>query len=179
MLRYFIIFVFLAASFALFVSFIDPLYKDVKMIQANIVQLNDAINNSRQIQEIRDVLIKRFDSISSKDLDKIKKVLPDHVDNIRLILEVDRIASEHGLVMRGVRVLAGEIDPRKTLGPDEGLYGTTGLDVTVAGSYGSFVDFLEDLERGLRIVDIRTISFSAAPLDFNQYTVGLKTYWLK
>ena len=179
MLRYFVILIFLAASVTLFFTFIDPLYKEVKITQGQIVQLDEALSDSRKIQDIRDSLLARSNSIALDDLEKIKKVLPDHVDNIRLILEINRIAGERNLVIQSVRVGSAPVLKQSALGPDERLYGTSGLDVTVAGSYRSFINFLTDLERGLRIVDVKSVSFSGTPADFSQYTISLTTYWLR
>ena len=178
MLRYIFIIIFGGASVLVFIFAINPLYKDVQAVRKQTAELNQALNDSRSIESLRRTLIERSNTISALDAERIKKVLPDHVDNVRLILEINRIARDHGLSIQDVRV-AGEGARSGSLGPDLSIYGTTGLDVTIAGSYRSFIDFLIDLERGLRIVDIRSLSFTGTPTDFNRYSLGLTTYWLR
>lgn len=178
MSRYIFTIIFGAASVLVFIFVINPLYKDVQVVRKQTAELDQALNDSRSIESLRRTLIERSNTISALDAERLKKVLPDHVDNVRLILEINRIARDHGLSIQDVRV-RGEDARAGSLGPDESLYGTTGLDVTIAGSYRSFVDFLTDLERGLRIVDIRSLTFTGTPTDFNRYSLGLTTYWLR
>lgn len=178
MFRYFIIFVILAVSALLFFTFTDPLYKNVKIIKNQVSQLNEALNDSKKIQEIRGALLDRFNALSSDDLQRIQKALPDHIDNVRLILEINRIASEQGLILKDVRV-SEEEQKEGVFGPDERKFGTTGLDINIIGSYSAFVNFVINLEKSLRILEITSLSFTSTSQGINTYSINLETYWLK
>ena len=178
-MKYLIIIILLIASIALFSMVVNPLYQEVKGIRAQVGQLNEALNDSKRIQDIRGSLLERFNAITDADLARIRKVLPDNVDNVRLVLEISRVASEHGLILRDVRAAEEPKTKTGTIGPDESPYGTIGLGITVAGPYRSFVGFLEDIEKALRLVTVTSLSFNATAEDFNQYTMTLETYWLK
>ena len=54
-----------------------------------------------------------------------------------------------------------------------------GLSFSVAGTYTNLRAFLADLERSLRIVDVRALSFTAGDKDSNEYSIELDTYWFK
>ena len=178
-MKYLLIIILIIASVALFVMMINPLYQEVKGIRTQVGQLNAALNDSKQIQDVRGSLLERFNSIPDADLTRIRKVLPDNVDNVRLVLEISRVASEHGLILRDVRAAEAPKTKAGTIGPSESPYGTIGLGVTVAGPYRSFVGFLEDIEKALRLVTVTSLSFNATAEDFNQYAMTLETYWLK
>ena len=54
---------------------------------------NEALNNSKALEDKRDTLTAKYNTIDPNDLIKLQKLLPDNVDNIRLILEIGQIAS--------------------------------------------------------------------------------------
>ena len=169
----------LLVSIGVFFAFIDPLYKDVQVTRVEIRELDEALNNSKQIQAARDQLLGRFNAIPAQDLERIKKMLPDHVDNVKLILEIDRVASQYGMTIKNISVIELGRGRGETLGRSEGPLGTIGLNLAITGSYRSFLNFVSDLEKSLRIVDIVSLAFSATAGDFNQYDLGIQTYWLK
>lgn len=164
---------------ALFVTAIDPLYKEVGSVRIEVGNLNEALANSKQIVDVRDALLERFNAVSPELRDRIKKMIPDNVDNVRLILELDGIASRYGVAIKDIALTDDVRRQAGALGPDENIYGTIGLRVTVTGTYESFLKFLRDVEESLRIVDISALSFRSTGRDFNQYDLDIKTYWLR
>jgi len=72
---------------------------------------------------------------------------------------------------------------------DARKYNAFPLGFTTEGDYDSFLLFLKDLEYNLRLIDVKSISFSVPQdtgkpidgLDSNvyRYTVKVETYWLK
>ena len=180
MTRYLFPLILLAVSIGIFAVFINPFYKqEIQPTRVQIAQLDEALNNAKRIQAERDALLEKFRTISDEDLERIKRLLPDNVDSVRLILEIDRIASQYGVIIKGIRVSDTSDEGRGGLGPREKPYGTIGLNLAFIGSYDSFRNLVFDLERSLRIVDITTLSFTATEQDLNQYSVGIQTYWLK
>ena len=52
--------------------------------------------------------------------------------------------------------------------------------MTVTASYDNFIAFLKDLEKSLRLVDVVSLTFTAPESSPTyDFTIGLKTYWLK
>ena len=178
MRKYLLSLILLLVSIGVFFAFIDPFYKEIEVIRLEIKGLDEALNNSKQIQETRDQLLGRFNAIPRQDLERIKKMLPDHVDNVKLILEIDRIASQYGMTIKNISVIE-KGGGRETLGRPEEPLGTIGLDLIITGSYRLFLNFVSDLEKSLRIVDIVSLAFTATTEDFNQYDLGIQTYWLR
>jgi hypothetical protein len=48
-------------------------------------------------------LTQKYSTIDPVNLDKLTKLLPDNVDNIRLILEIEKIASPYGMILKDVK----------------------------------------------------------------------------
>lgn len=177
-----------------FVSLVGPLYQDINDLRVTVSSYNQALDNSKSLENERDKLTKKFNSINLEDLDRVKKLLPDNVDNIRLILEIEKIASPYGMVLRDVRYNVEKEEDKKTTNVQGGAvakpgnkdYGVWNLEFSTEGSYTNFLNFTRDLESNLRIVDIASIQFASnAPQikgstnESYKYAFKIKTYWMK
>ena len=135
---------------------------------------------------------------------KLQKLLPNNVDNIRLILEIEQIALPYGMVLKDIKYSATDTTKSATNGevaivqgggavqspPKD--YGVWDLEFSTVGTYDNFLNFTRDLESNLRIVDISSIQFSSETasessstpnssplLESYKYDFKIKTYWLK
>ena len=177
-MQYITIILLLGVSVAVFLGFIDPLYKDVQHVKVQSAQLNDALNNTKQIQSIRDSLLEQFNAIEPHDIEKIEKLLPNNVDNVRLILEIDDVASRHGMFVNDIGISESQGNS-SSFGPRDAAHGSLDLAFTISGTYESFRGFIVDLEKSLRLVDIVNTSFTKTEESFDEYSVVVRTYWLK
>jgi Tfp pilus assembly protein PilO len=171
---------FLAISLTLFFGFIDPSYTRVKELRSEESQYDIALDRSKELQQIRDQLLSKYNTVSPTSLERIEKLVPDHIDNVRLILDLDEIASKYGMRVRDVQIEADNgRQVQGQIGPNEGLYESVVLSFSVAGTYDTFRSFLTDIERSLRVVDVVGLSFRANETGIYDYTIHIKTYWLK
>lgn len=198
MFRTIIPIIILTTTIAGFFLFVNPLYKEISILKKEISAYDEALNNSKKLESERDKLIKKRNSLTLENVDRLNKLLPDGVDNIRLILEIEKIASPYGMVLKDVRYEA--LNKAKTdtananteasqqainTGSNKN-YGSWDLEFSTEGSYDDFLSFLKDLENNLRIVDVSSIKFSSTTggniklaNDTYKYTFKIKTYWLK
>jgi Tfp pilus assembly protein PilO len=186
----------IAVSIAGFVMFVNPMYKELQALKAEAASYDQALTNSKALENERDKLTKKYNAISSDNLDRLHKLLPDSVDNIRLILEIEKVAAPYGMILKDVKY-----DSAKPVADKNGAvaggdltntgsknYGSWDLEFGTEGTYGNFLNFIRDLENNLRIIDISTIQFTAdSPLGSNKsplsqtykYSFRIKTYWMK
>ena len=181
-----------------FFLFTNPLYGDITKLRDQSVSFNEALDNSKSLEAERDKLTEKYNSIDPNNLAKLQKLLPDSVDNIRLILEVEGVASPYGMVLKDVKYDTTTPTATTTTGSAAAKtnstdYGTWNLEFSTKGTYSNFLNFLEDLEKNLRIVDISSIDFSSdngalnaasstsssTSSDTYTYSFKIKTYWLK
>ena len=179
MMKQFAPVILIIVSIAVFFGLISPLYDGVKERRAQIKLLSEALSNSRKVQTVRDQLLERYNRISTADLERLKKIVPDHVDNVRLLIEVDRIATRNGVVVQHVATRDGSRSERATLGPDESPIGTIRMNFSLAGGFQNIIAFLSELEQSLRVVDITAFSFTRGKGDVYEYDMEIQTYWLK
>lgn len=194
MLRLIAPFILIGGAIVGFFALVSPVYDEITTLKAQIGAYNQALDNSKALENERDKLAKKYNSIDPANLDKLEKLLPDSVDNIRLILEIEKIASPYGMVLKEVKYDTVTKDPTKSTAVAAGDqnvnlnskdYGLWNLAFSTEGTYENFLNFIRDLESNLRIVDIASIQFSSVDnalvgkSDTYKYSFKIKTYWLK
>ncbi|MCM2339081.1 MAG: hypothetical protein NDI62_01345 [Burkholderiales bacterium] len=171
-----------------------PTYENITSAREQIASYDEALANSKALEAERDKLTQKSNSFKEEELARLHKLLPDNVDNIRLILEIEKIAAPYGMVLKDVKYDTTKKDSTETnqiynqenptLNKD---YGIWDLEFSTQATYNNFVSFIKDLENNLRIVDISSVQFAASgntglnpalPEAF-KYTFRIKTYWLK
>ena len=115
-------------------------------------------------------------------MQKLGRILPDNVDNIRLIIDINGIAARHLLSINNIDMgaVSDSATSRNALavGSSGSAIGSVELGFTITASYDDFLAFIQDLEHSLRVVDIETISFSASDEAIDDFQVNIRTYWL-
>jgi len=166
-MRFLIPIILLIISGIIFFGFIDATYKDIKVMKEEESLFSEALDNSKELQAIRDDLLATYNSFSSEDLARLEKMLPNNVDNVRLIRDIDGIAAKYGMSLRNVSLNIGDVGSGDTIGGEgENVHGSVTLDFSVAAPYRVFLSFLKDLEKSLRLVDVVHVGFSSAEKDF-------------
>ena len=194
MIRFLMAFILMGLGIATFFMFTNPLYTEIQEKRLEMASYNEALDNSKALENERDNLTKKYNTISQENLSRIEKFLPENIDNIRLILEIEKIASPYGMALKDVKydtVLKDSAQTGTIQGGGLGKqvsnkdYGTWNLEFSTTGSYNNFLNFTRDLENNLRIVDISSISFSSSgetklgSQEVYKYNFKIKTYWLK
>jgi hypothetical protein len=182
MMRLFIPFILVVAGITLFVMYTNPAYQGVKGLQAQAASYDEALKSAQKLRETRDSLLAKQNSFPQEDLTRLQRILPDNVDNIRFIIDINNIAARHSLALGNVNlgeggaIEAGQAADAATGDPVGSV--NVGFSVTTA-NYDNFLAFLQDLEHSLRLVDVKTLSFTAAEANAPvTYTLLVSTYWL-
>ena len=191
MTRYIISLVLILAAGAIFFMYTRPTYDSVQVQALQIAQYDSALDKAAQLQAVKQNLLTKYNNFSPADLDRLKKLLPDHVDNVALILDLDNLASHYGLGLSNVDVSTpASATASKTavgaLGAAGLKHDSLNIKFSTHGTYTQFSEFLRDLETSLRVVDLVSLSISGASTQgegtqepIYQYSVSLRTYWLK
>ena len=80
----------LAVAGGIFFLYTQPAYDNVQVLKGRIAQYDQALDKAAELQQLKQSLLSRFNAFRPEDLDRLQKLLPDHVDNVRLILDLDR-----------------------------------------------------------------------------------------
>lgn len=187
-MRYIFLLIVIGVSIGVFTMFVWPRYQDVQATRAAIANSDSSLSVAAKLKASREALIAKYNSIPKSDLDNLKSLLPDTVNNIRLIIQINALATKNGLsVLRNVDYQATQ--DKTTAGQPANTeasrrpYGEFVVSFETTGQYKNFLAFLSDLEANLRMIDVTGIDFSLSGVDSgatsNSYKVTLKTYWLK
>ena len=184
-------------SVIVFFTVTNPLRSSVSELRTQVATYNVALDNSTELQKTRDGLARAYSSIKEEDRDRLEHFLPNTVNNIKFILEVERIASLHSMSIKNIKFQTERPQDTKTLAngkqvtvtasdPQSNMpYGVFPIEFSTEGNYDTFVSFLKDLEHNLRLIDIKSIGFSVPQpgggIDpsIYTYTIKVETYWLK
>ena len=171
--------IFIILSISIFVFFTNPRYQAMQILVAEQRQLVEANDKARALRAERDRLTTDRKKIRVDDENRLLKMLPNSVENVGLVIDIDNIAKLYGMTIRNTKV--SEIGSRANAasGPDSKKYGSIALSFTVTSDYNTFISFLRDLESSLRLVDVTALSFSTARDGRYDFNITLQTYWLK
>lgn len=165
-----------------------PMYDEALVMKEEADAYATALDNSANLQKERDRLTTKYNSFAAADLERLETMLPNSVDNIQLILEIQEEASKRGIIVKNVEfepeqfleeepVPAGEgatpaptdtaagssrtTNSRRAVSAEDAAdFEEFELEFSVEGSYDNFVSFMKLMERSLRLVDIRSIAFT-------------------
>ena len=175
--------IFIIAGLGIFFGYIDPMYQNtIKPLQSQIAQYNSVLASAQALLAKRDALNAKYTSIDPNDIAKLEKMLPDTIDNIRLVIDLNGIAQRYGMSISNLNLSganATSASQPTTISSNGQLYGSVTIGFSVTTTYDTFLSFLKDLEQSLRILDVTQISFSSTPSGLYTYTLTIKTYWLK
>ncbi len=189
-----------AIAIAIFFLYTKPTYDNARSLQGLIAEYNQALDKAGELQRLKQALLSRYNAFNPSDIERLHKLLPDHVDNVRLVLDLDNMAQRYNLALQNV--IVGAVLPEATtaIGAIGGSqsYDSLTFKFTTEGSYEDFVRFMEDLEKSLRIVDLVSLSMASVggggsanipsgkdaknipPPELRyRFDVTVRTYWLK
>ncbi len=168
-------------SGGLFFSYIDPAYVETGNLKEQQTEYDDALTKSKELREIRQELLAKYNVFLESDVKRLDKLIPNDIDNVRLIMEINQIAVKNGCAIRSIDVdsVTGSSDKSGNLGPNLDGYESIGLNFSVDAKYDDFVSFMNDLGNSLRIVDVVDYSLKASIEGVYKHEVNIKTYWLK
>lgn len=190
MMRYIFAILALIIAGAIFFWYTKPTYDSVQSIKDESSQYDAALSKAAELQQLKQQLLQRYNSFSPTDLDRVQKLLPDHVDNVALILDLDNLAAKYKMPIENVDVstpastATGETGVA-SIGASGQKYNSVTIRFSTRGTYTDFISLMKDLEQSLRVVDL--VGLTLAPnagtssSGETQYTfdMTLRTYWLK
>ena len=168
--------------------YVDPNYRGQNLggdkhsvldLQKEESEYQSSLKNVDDIREKRKTMMDRQSQINPDSLANLVKLLPDNIDNIKLVIGLNQIAQSRNLSLKNIKLDTNiKTNPNK-LGVDTSKYGTVGLSFSVSSSYSNFYNFLTDLEKSLRLIEITDLSVVGNDTGVYDFSIGIKTYWLK
>lgn len=180
-----------ALSIGIFIFYIQPQYEEIGNLRVEEDRYNDAVDASERLEQLRDDLLDTYNNFSTADRRRIAKFLPQQIDDVRLILDINTLAEDNAIDIESIDLVEKEerngnaqvasADAQTLAEQVQADFQTLTLNFAFDATYGQFIDFITDLESSLRIIDITALTFAVSEENPSQYTfdITLETYWLK
>lgn len=176
----------LLASAAIVFVYVKPVYEKPSTGVVALQDKKEVLTKARADldelkQKQRDFLAKR-NEMSQEELERLERLLPREINPVLFVMELDTIAKEQGMSLKNIKFADAKKDAPAVPGVvvAKKPYETFTLSFDVTGSYASFTTFLRQIEQGLRVTDVTSITLVANDkVDVYQYAVKAQTYWMK
>lgn len=133
------------------------------------------------IESKKNKLLAEFDKISEQDKKNIETILPSSLDFVKLISQIDRVAANYGIIIDKItsKEVSSSVGNSVATAQPQKIYNSSIIGFSFTAPYDKFSSFMNDLEKSLRILDIKSIKLETQEKGLNLYQVEFETYWLK
>lgn len=176
---------------------IDPISKQlvggVLALYKEKQLLSTAINDARRLEVRIADLDTKLNLISDNQLKRLDTFLPDQVDEVQLIVDVNNIAARSGMKISDVEVSLAETERSNKSSKESSLANISPkvtpmtLSFSVTGTYSQMRSLIDNLGQSLQIMDINNLTFSQPEsggvdeeeIKLPTYNISLTTYFIK
>ncbi len=171
-------------AIGLFFGYINPTFKgSIAANQAQIQSFDSALSAAKRFRDKEAELSIARNAIPPDQLKRLEAFLPDGVDNVQLILDLDALAARSGMRLSNFDTS----DPGDEVTSVEGGFTVAAenpvdsIDLTMnaTGSYAALRTFLAGIEQSLRPLDVVAIQVVPSPTGVYSYDLTLRLYWLR
>ena len=71
--------------------------------------LNTALSNSEKLRTASQSLVDKYNALSETERTGVDKLLPDRIDNVQLVIDVNSIADKYGMTIKNIKIKSAGI----------------------------------------------------------------------
>lgn len=155
-----------------------PVYSKFAFLNGEIKRQEQLLKDKQEVIAKANQLKEDYDTYKD-ELKKVSYALPSGKEIPNLIVQLEALVSENGLVLESLNFVE---EAKKTKGETELSmpYKSLGVSLSTIGTYESFESFLKALELNIRLMDIKLISFSSGKSEVEgvfTFSVDLIVYY--
>jgi Tfp pilus assembly protein PilO len=170
-------------AIGVFFAYVRPVWiGPIAATKAAITADEEALSAAKQYTQQQNELASARAAIHTEDLSRLTTFLPDSVDNVGLILDLNALAARSGLSLSNVDVTT---DSNTTIQESSDPLGTpvspissVDLSLSAVGTYTALQNFLQDIERSQRLLDVRDLVVKGSGTGVYVYQMTVRLYWL-
>lgn len=178
----------LLISLGLFFGYINPTYTTkILPLQAEIKQYDSTLAAAADFNKKEAELATDRSAIPADAIHRLGTYLPDGVDNVQLILDLNALAAKSGVQLSNFDIkgnilptTADETKANATLPLESGSKQIDSIDLSVkaVGTYSAFRTFLDGIEKSLRPMDLVQMNLTSTATGVYSYDMTFRIYWL-
>lgn len=171
-------------ALGLFFGYINPtITGPIATVRAEIEGYDNALAAAERFKEKQASLEAARAAIPPESLVRLETFLPDGVDNVQLILDLDSLASRTGIVLSDFDTSAIEENAAQevdgVVNPNGTPLDSIELTATGKGTYAAFRTFLDATEESLRPLDLISLDIKTGSNGVHTYDMVFRLYWLR
>ncbi len=177
----------LIVAIGIFFVYVNPTWSgSIAATKVAIIADDQALVAASQYTAQQNQLASARNTINPADLARLARFLPDSVDNVGLILDLNALAARSGLSISNIDVASGggqsgSVQQKGNVGTGTVGTGPTSsvdLSLSAVGTYTALRTFLQDVERSERLLDVQDLVVKGSGTGVYTYQMTLRLYWL-
>lgn len=173
----------------LYFTYISPTYTNkILPLKAEIARSDAALVAADDFKQKEAQITNERSAIPADGITRLNAYLPDGVDNVQLVLDLNALAARSGISLSNFKIkdnAVTNISAAPSTQPSQGVLSTGGkvsdsldLSVTATGTYGAFRSFLFGIEHSLRPLDITEMKVTDSSTGVYSYDMTIRIYSL-
>jgi len=151
---------------------------------ASIAADNAALTAATEYSTRQNELASARNAIDPANLARLEAFLPDSVDNVHLILNLDALAARSGLALTSIDVASdsgtnSSASTSAAPATDNSPVGSVDLSLSATGSYTALQTFLQGVEASARLLDVTDLTVKGSDTGIYTYQMKVRLYWLR
>ena len=148
-----------------------------------INSLNEQINNEKAdvlvLEETQTSILEArafFSKLTDEDRELVELAVPKFPDKANLVSVLNNLAEQNGLVVDSISAKEDEFTDKKK---SVGFFGTMSTTLVLEGNYLSLKEFINSLERSLRIFEVDKIDIKPADNNLEVFTINVRAFYAR
>lgn len=169
----------LIIAIGVFFGYVSPTWNgSIATLSSAIASDNQALTAANNYAARENQLASAENAIDPANLAKLDAFLPNSVDNVGLILDLNALAARSGLSLANVDVTNPQT-ASQSAGAPESPVGSVDLTLSAVGTYAALGQFLSGVEASARLLDVRDLTVKGSDTGVYSYQMKLRLYWLR
>jgi hypothetical protein len=175
----------IVTAVVVFFFFTKPMYEKVRVLQDDKAQYERAVQTAADSNRLLQELLQKRNSFSAQELERLEKLVPDSIDRVRLLVDLEAMSRNHRMLFGNVLVEESSVEGEDLVSVEGGGevtyeedFVSSDVSFGLIGTYENFRAFLKDLERSLVLAEVVGLEFSALDGDLQQYDMIVRSYAL-
>ena len=174
-------------ALGLFFTYVQPTFEEIRGMQDEISKYDEAVATAQRLRIRLDELNRERNSISLVNLERLEAFLPDRVNEVGLLVDLDALADAYNLTFGEIQVAAQQAassqsrrgsDDEDDGGSQGPVYSSAELSFSVSGTYDDFRAFLRQIEQSLVLMEVSSITLAEQEGDLPNFDVTVRVFSL-
>lgn len=176
----------LMIAVGIFFGYVNPTWKgSIAATKTAIAADKEALSAAKKYADQQVELTTEQNAIDPSNLARLSIFLPDSVDNVGLILDLNTLAARSGISLSNIDVVIdAKNDTNKAVvgalsSEIQSPIDSIDLSLSAVGTYSAFQAFLSGIEKSARLLDVRDLTVKGSDTGVYTYQMDIRFYWLR